>query len=188
MGTLIKFKSVLTYTLPCMGRVHVDASAVAMAIAKITSMEGKITKNAVWVQGGFGGNRTSPLAQIENILKGWSDSGWLNTGKGRGGSITYSVTEKGWAELHKVRTSKASWLVEAEELIESFGKALPVNWEALLEKASTKEHHRAWFQKVYLPWLQNDNFWLKDPDCASGTSVTRQGLRDKKFPSCGFHN
>jgi len=54
MGTLIKFKSVLTYTLPCMGRVHVDASAVAMAIAKIQNMEGKITKSSVWVQGSFG--------------------------------------------------------------------------------------------------------------------------------------
>ena len=188
MGTLIKFKSVLTYTLLCMGRVHVDASAVAMAIAKIQNMEGKITKSSVWVQGSFGGNKSSVLAQIENILKGWSDSGWLKTSKGTGKSITYTVTETGWAELQKVRTSKAEWLVEAEELIEAFGEVLGINWEALLEKAATKEHHRAWFQKVYLPWLQNDNFWLKDPNCASGTSVTRQGLRDKKFPSCGFHN
>jgi len=188
MGTLSKFKSVLTYTLPCMGKVHVDASAVAMAIAKIQNMEGKITKSSVWVQGSFGGNKSSVLAQIENILKGWSDSGWLKTSKGTGKSITYTVTETGWAELQKVRTSKAEWLVEAEELIEAFGEVLGINWEGLLEKAATKEHHRSWFQKVYLPWLQNDNFWLKDPDCADGTSVTRQGQRDTKFPSCGFHN
>ena len=171
-----------------MGRVHVDASAVAMAIAKIQNMDGKITKSSVWVQGSFGGNKSSVLAQIENILKGWSDSGWLKTSKGTGKSITYTVTEAGWTELQKVRTSKAEWLVEAEELIEAFGEVLGINWEVLLEKAATKQQHRAWFQKVYLPWLQNDNFWLKDPDCASGTSVTRQGLRDKKFPSCGFHN
>lgn len=188
MGTLSKFKSVLTYTLPCMGKVHVDASAVAMAIAKIQNMEGKITKSSVWVQGSFGGNKSSVLAQIENILKGWSDSGWLKTSKGTGKSITYTVTETGWTELQKVRTSKAEWLVEAEELIEAFGEVLGINWEGLLEKAATKEHHRSWFQKVYLPWLQNDNFWLKDPDCADGTSVTRKGQRDTKFPSCGFHN
>jgi len=67
-----------------MGKVHVDASAVAMAIAKIQNMEGKITKSSVWVQGSFGGNKSSVLAQIENILKGWSDSGWLKTSKGTG--------------------------------------------------------------------------------------------------------
>ena len=77
MGTLIKFKSVLTYTLPCMGRVHVDASAVAMAIAKIQNMEGKITKSSVWVQGSFGGNKSSVLA---HKLKTFSRAGLIQAG------------------------------------------------------------------------------------------------------------
>ena len=58
MGTLIKFKSVLTYTLPCMGRVHVDASAVAMAIAK-PKYGGKITKSSSLVHVAL--VETSPL-------------------------------------------------------------------------------------------------------------------------------
>tara|TARA_B100000700_G_scaffold329882_1_gene453446 strand:+ start:2057 stop:2569 length:513 start_codon:yes stop_codon:yes gene_type:complete len=170
-----------------MSRAYVDESAVAMAIAKISSMEGNITKNSVWVQGSFRGNQTSVKTQIETILNGWEDSGWLSSTKGRGGGKVFTVTETGWAELQKVRTSKAQWLVEAEELIESYGEALPVNWPALLEKASTKEHHRAWFQKIYLPWLQNDDYWLRDPDCPEGKSVNRKGIKEHKFPSCGFH-
>jgi len=173
-----------------MNRVYVDESAVAMAISKILNMEGKITRNSVYVQGSFRGNSTSCKAQIENILTGWEDSGLLTSASKKSGSSTatyYEISESGWAGLQKIRTSKAEWLVEAEDLVESYGSGLGVPWELFLEKAATKQAHRAWFQKVYLPWLQNDNYWLLDVDCPEGYSVNRQGYKKKLIPSCGFH-
>lgn len=171
-------------------KVYVDEAAIVMAIFKIVNMEGKITRNSVYVQGSFKGNSTSCKAQIENILNGWEDSGILTSTSKASGSSTakyYEIADDGVAELQKIRTAKAEWLVEAEDLIESYGSELPVPWGVFLEKAATKQAHRAWFQKVYLPWLKNDNYWLLDVDDESGQSVNRQGYKKKLIPSCGFH-
>jgi len=169
-----------------MSRVYVDESSIAMALSKILNMEGKITRNSVYVQGSFKGNSTSCKAEIENVLNGWEDSGILTSKIWKRGKA-YEVSESGWAELQKIRTAKAEWLVEAEDLVESYGSELGVPWELFLEKAATKQAHRAWFQKVYLPWLKNDDYWLLDVDDESGHSVNRKGHKKKLIPSCGFH-
>jgi len=168
--------------------VYVDEVAVVMAISKIINMDGNVTVRSIVTQGGFKGKRDTVKELIQGMLSGWEDSKWLESKAGRGGGKVYSVSSAGWAELQKIRTQKAPWLSEAEELADQYGELLPdINWEELLEKAASKEAHRSWFQKVYLPWLQNDNFWLLDTSDTEGHSINRVGTKEKKIPSCGFH-
>ena len=169
--------------------VYVHEVAVVMAISKIINMEGNVTVRSIITQGGFKGKRDTVKGLVQGLLSGWEDSKWLDSKSGVGGGKVYSVSTTGWKELQKIRTQKAPWLCEAEELVEQYGDALPdVNWEELLEKAASKEAHRSWFQKVYLPWLQNENFWLLDTADPEGNSINREGIKQKKIPSCGFHD
>ena len=168
--------------------VYVDEVAVAMAISKILNMEGKITARAIMNAAKFTGKGDTIKQKIAEMLKGWEDMGILTSSAYLRG-LAYEVTETGWTELQKIRTQKAPWLAEAEELVETYGHILDINWDNLLEKAASKQQHRAWFQKVYLPWLRNDNYYLLEPEdeeCEEQLSVNRLGDRRKLIPSCGF--
>jgi hypothetical protein len=168
--------------------VYVDEVAVVMAISKIMNMEGNVTVRSIITQGSFRGKRDSIKSSVQTLLTGWEDSKWMASKAGRGGGKVYTITSDGWKELQKIRTQKAPWLSEAEELVVQYGELLSdVDWEQLLEKAASKEAHRSWFQKMYLPWLQQDNFWLLDTSCPDGMSINRQGVTEKKYPSCGLH-
>ena len=168
--------------------VYVDEVAVVMAISKIINMEGNVTVRSIVTQGSFRGKRDSVKSAVNTLLNGWEDSKWLESKPGRGGGKVYTVSKTGWTELQKIRTQKAPWLSEAEELVDTYGEILSeVDWPALLEKAASKEAHRSWFEKMYLPWLKNDNFWLLDTGDEQARSVNRLGTHERKFPSCGFH-
>ncbi len=168
--------------------IYVDEVAVAMAISKIMNMHGKVTARAIMNAAKFTGKGDTIKKKIAEMLKGWEDMGILSSSPYKGG-LAYQVTNTGFAELQKIRTQKAPWLAEAEELVETYGHILDINWDNLLEKAASKQQHRAWFQKVYLPWLRNDNYYLLEPEDDDDTeqlSVNRLGNRRKLIPSCGF--
>jgi hypothetical protein len=168
--------------------IYVDEVAVAMAISKILNMEGKVTARAIMNAAKFTGKADTIKKKIAEMLAGWADMGVL-VGKPYKGGLAYEVTTTGWAELQKIRTQKAPWLAEAEELVETYGHLLDIGWDSLLEKAASKQQHRAWFQKVYLPWLRNDNYYLLEPEGEEETeqlSINRLGNRRKMIPSCGF--
>ena len=169
--------------------IYVDEVAVAMAISKIMNMDGKVTARAIMNAAKFTGKADTIKKKIAEMLKGWEDMGILVSKPYKGGHPAYEVTNTGFAELQKIRTQKAPWLAEAEELIETYGHILDINWDNLLEKAASKQQHRAWFQKVYLPWLRNDNYYLLEPEGEDDTeqlSINRLGNRRKLIPSCGF--
>ena len=169
--------------------VYVDEVAVAMAISKILNMEGKVTARAIMNAAKFTGKADTIKKKIAEMLKGWEDMKVLTSSPYKGGHPAYEVTATGWAELQKIRTQKAPWLAEAEELVETYGHILDINWDNLLEKAASKQQHRAWFQKVYLPWLRNDNYYLLEPEDDEDIeqlSINRLGDRRKLIPSCGF--
>jgi hypothetical protein len=171
--------------------IYVDEVAVAMAIIKIHTAEGGgwITARAIMSATKFTGKGDTIKKKITELLKGWEDMKILVSHKIPNG-VRYTVTEDiGWGELQKIRGQKAPWLAEAEELVETYGHILDINWEYLLEKAASKQQHRAWFQKVYLPWLRNDNYYLLEPEdeeCEEQLSINRLGNRRKLIPSCGF--
>ena len=168
--------------------VYVDEVAVAMAISKIMNMEGMVTARAIMNAAKFTGKGDTIKQKIAEMLKGWEDMKVLSSSPYKGG-LAYQVTNTGFAELQKIRTQKAPWLAEAEELVETYGHILDINWDNLLEKAASKQQHRAWFQKVYLPWLRNDNYYLLEPEDDEDTeqlSINRLGDRRKLIPSCGF--
>ena len=159
-----------------------------MAISKIMNMHGKVTARAIMNAAKFTGKGDTIKKKIMEMLKGWEDMGILSSSPYKGG-LSYEVTNTGFAELQKIRTQKAPWLAEAEELVETYGHILDINWDNLLEKAASKQQHRAWFQKVYLPWLRNDNYYLLEPEDDEPTeqlSINRLGNRRKMIPSCGF--
>jgi hypothetical protein len=159
-----------------------------MAISKIMNMHGKVTARAIMNAAKFTGKGDTIKKKIAEMLKGWEDMGILSSNPYKGG-LAYQVTNTGFAELQKIRTQKAPWLAEAEELVETYGHILDINWDNLLEKAASKQQHRAWFQKVYLPWLRNDNYYLLEPEDDESTeqlSINRLGNRIKIIPSCGF--
>ena len=167
--------------------VYVDEVAVAMAISKIMNMEGMVTARAIMNAAKFTGKGDTIKQKIAEMLKGWEDMKVLSSSPYKGG-LAYQVTNTGFAELQKIRTQKAPWLAEAEELVETYGHILDINWDNLLEKAASKQQHRAWFQKVYLPWLRNDNYYLLEPEDDEDTeqlSINRLGDRRKLIPSCG---
>jgi len=168
--------------------IYVDEVAVAMAISKIMNMDGTVTARAIMNAAKFTGKGDTIKKKIAEMLKGWEDMGVLSSNPYKGG-LAYQVTNTGFAELQKIRTQKAPWLAEAEELVETYGHILDINWDNLLEKAASKQQHRAWFQKVYLPWLRNDNYYLLEPEDDDDTeqlSINRLGNRRKLIPSCGF--
>jgi hypothetical protein len=168
--------------------IYVDEVAVAMAISKIMNMDGTVTARAIMNAAKFTGKGDTIKKKIAEMLKGWEDMGVLSSNPYKGG-LAYEVTNTGFAELQKIRTQKAPWLAEAEELVETYGHILDINWDNLLEKAASKQQHRAWFQKVYLPWLRNDNYYLLEPEDDDDTeqlSINRLGNRRKLIPSCGF--
>ncbi len=168
--------------------VYVDEVAVAMAISKILNMEGKVTARAIMNAAKFTGKGDTIKKKIAEMLKGWEDMGILTSSAYLRG-LAYEVTTTGWAELQKIRTQKAPWLAEAEELVETYGHILDIGWDNLLEKAASKQQHRAWFQKIYLPWLRHDNYYLLEPEGEDDTqrlSINRLGDRRKMIPSCGF--
>ena len=159
-----------------------------MAISKIMNMEGMVTARAIMNAAKFTGKGDTIKQKIAEMLKGWEDMKVLSSSPYKGG-LAYQVTNTGFAELQKIRTQKAPWLAEAEELVETYGHILDINWDNLLEKAASKQQHRAWFQKVYLPWLRNDNYYLLEPEDDEDTeqlSINRLGDRRKLIPSCGF--
>jgi len=118
--------------------VYVDEVAVVMAISKIINMEGNVTVRSIITQGGFKGKRDTVKGLVQSLLSGWEDSKWLQS-KPYKGSKAYTITSDGWAELQKIRTQKAPWLSEAEELVDQYGELLPdLNWQELLEKAASK--------------------------------------------------
>ncbi len=159
-----------------------------MAISKIMNMHGKVTARAIMNAAKFTGKGDTIKKKIMEMLKGWEDMGILSSSPYKGG-LAYEVTNTGFADLQKIRTQKAPWLAEAEELVETYGHILDIGWDNLLEKAASKQQHRAWFQKVYLPWLRNDNYYLLEPEDDESTeqlSINRLGNRIKIIPSCGF--
>jgi len=159
-----------------------------MAISKIMNMHGKVTARAIMNAAKFTGKGDTIKKKIMDMLKGWEDMGILSSSPYKGG-LAYEVTNTGFADLQKIRTQKAPWLAEAEELVETYGHILDIGWDNLLEKAASKQQHRAWFQKVYLPWLRNDNYYLLEPEDDESTeqlSINRLGNRIKIIPSCGF--
>ena len=110
--------------------VYVDEVAVVMAISKIINMDGNVTVRSIITQGGFKGKRDTVKGLVQGLLSGWEDSKWLDSKSGVGGGKVYSVSKTGWKELQKIRTQKAPWLCEAEELVVQYGEILPdVNWE-----------------------------------------------------------
>lgn len=67
------------------------------------------------------------------------------------------------------------WDSYYSELIEEYGHHLlsETFWEQIKEICIESEHQRTAFKKIYLPWLENDNFMLQKPN--TDTLCNRKG-------------
>jgi len=80
------------------------------------------------------------------------------------------------------------WISEALELVDSYGESLMSEsyWQDVIKTAARSDVQKVCFDKVFLPWLQHDNFWLLKPNDPEGRSVNRRGNLMKKIPCEGY--
>ena len=118
---------------------------------------------------------------IQTMCDRWVSEGWLD----KTSRNQYCPTEDG---LIKFREMIPEWISKAVTLIDSYGESLMPerHWADVLRGASRNLTQRVCFEKVFLPWLSHDNFWLLKPNDPEGRSVNRRGKLLKKTPCEGF--
>jgi hypothetical protein len=134
-------------------------------------------------QQSFAGKRPAVRAGITTLCESWVKKGWLEAKTGR--HAAWSPTSEGLIEFRKMLPE---WVTEAQELIDSFGEFLMSedDWNQMLRLALASPVQESCFNKVFLPWLQHDSFWLLKPNDPDGRSVNRRGELLRKSPAEGF--
>lgn len=118
---------------------------------------------------------------IGTMCDNWAGKGWLK----KTSRNQYSPTDDGLIEMRKMLPE---WITEAAELVDRYGESLMSEgyWVEVIRTASRSDIQKVCFDKVFLPWLQHDNFWLLKPNDPEGRSVNRRGILAKKIPCEGF--
>jgi len=118
---------------------------------------------------------------IGTMCDDWTRRGWLD----KTSRNQYSPTDEGLVEM---RALQPEWISEAVELVDSYGESLMSarDWAFVIDAAKRSPVQKVCFEKVFLPWLLHDNFWLLKPNDPEGRSINRQGTLIRRSPAEGF--